>query len=178
MDFTVTQRFPAPTDDVLALYTDPEFFVSLPPSEKLATPELVTHQRNGNSVNLQLRYRFIGQLPSAVLRFVEPTRLTWVEDTTIDVMSASSSSALIPDNYPDLLRASASATFASTSSGVSTGTSNGAGGGPSTTRTITGRVSVPVPIFGRKVEGAIVEGLTDYLHAEAAEAARRLGATG
>lgn len=162
MDFTVTQRFPAPTVEVLALYTDPDFFVSLPPSEKLATPELVAHRRTGDTVSIQLRYRFIGQLPSAVLRFVEPTKLTWIEDTTIDVLSASSTSILKPDNYPDLLRASASTLFA--------------GDGSPSTRTITGRVSVPVPIFGRKVEGAIVEGLTDYLHAEATEASRRLSA--
>lgn len=162
MDFTVTQKFPASTDDVLALYTNPDFFVSLSSSEKLATPELVAHLRTGGTVSLQLRYRFIGQLPSAVLRFVEPAKLTWVEDTTIDVMAASSASVLVPDNYPDLLRASASARFA--------------GSGTTSTRTISGRVSVPVPIFGRKVEGAIVEGLTDYLHAEAAEASRRLSA--
>jgi hypothetical protein len=162
MDFTVTQNFPASTTDVLELYTDPNFFVSLSPSEKLATPELVAHLRTGDTVSLQLRYRFIGQLPSAVLRFVEPAKLTWVEDTTIDVTAASSASILVPDNYPDLLRASASARFA--------------GLGTTSTRTISGRVSVPVPIFGRKVEGAIVEGLTDYLHAEAAEAGRRLSA--
>lgn len=160
MDFTVIQRFAASTDDVLALYTDPGFFVSLAPSDKLATPELVAHHRTGDSASLQLRFRFIGQLPSAVLRFVEPAKLTWIEDTTVNVLAASSTSVLKPDNYPDLLKASASAVFAGT--------------GLMSTRTITGRVSVPVPIFGRKVEGAIVEGLTDYLHAEAHAAARRL----
>jgi hypothetical protein len=160
MDFTVTQSFAASVDDVVALYSDPDFFVSLPPSEKLATPELVAHQAAVTTVTLKLRYRFIGQLPSAVLRFVEPSRLTWVEDTTIDVSSASSASVLVPDNYPELLRASASARFA--------------GNGPGSTRTITGRVSVPVPILGRKVEGAIVEGLTEYLHAEADQATQRL----
>jgi hypothetical protein len=162
MDFTVTQRFSASSRDVMALYADPDFFVSLPPSEKLATPELVTHGQSATTITLQLRYRFIGQLPSAVLRFVEPARLTWVEDTTIDLASASSTSVLVPDNYPDLLRASATAQFA--------------GDASSSTRTVTGRVSVPVPLLGRKVESAIVEGLTDYLLAEAVQASRRLPA--
>jgi hypothetical protein len=161
MDFTVTQRFAAPVDRVVTLYGHADFFTSLPATDKLATPELVSHDVTGSTVELQLRYRFIGDLPSAVLRFVDPSNLTWVERTTIDTASGRSTSVLVPDTYPDLLKASADAVFASVDDGA--------------TRTVRGTVTVPVPLLGGKVEGVIVEGLEQYLHAEAQAAASHLG---
>jgi hypothetical protein len=160
MKFTVHQRFPAEIQAVLELYADPSFFTSLPPTPRLAAPELVDHRVDGDNVVLCLRHRLTAELPVMVTRFVDPAKLTWVETTTLDRANARSRSQLQPDEYPDLLRASASAVF---------GTD-----GDATVRSVTGIVEVPVPIFGGKVEGAIVEGLEEYLLAEAAEAARAL----
>jgi hypothetical protein len=160
MKFTVRQQIPARLSDVLNLYGDAGFFTSLPPTGRLATPELVGRDTQGALVVLRLRHRLTADLPSMVSRFVDPARLTWVETTELDTALASSTSTLQPDEYPDLLRASAQAAFSETD-GV-------------TTRTVTGSVQVPVPIFGGKVEGAIVEGLEEYLLAEAAAAARFL----
>ena len=143
MEFTVTQRFDAEPDAVVALYGDPEFFCSLAPTERLATPELVASERAGTSVILRLRHRLTADLPSMVTRFVDPDKLTWVEVTTLDLDTRRSTSEMLPDEYPDLLRASAAASFDA--------------GGPGTLRVVRGRVEVPVPIFGSKVEGAIVE---------------------
>lgn len=161
MDFTVTQRFDADLDEVVAIYSDPAFFCALPPTERLATPELVSSERDGDTVILRLRHRLTAELPSMVTKFVDPDKLTWVEVTTLDAAARHSTSDLLPDEYPDLLRASASATFAADGSG--------------TTRVVQGRVEVPVPIFGAKVEGAIVEGLEAYLVAEERAANDRLG---
>jgi hypothetical protein len=160
MEFTVHQRIPADLGSVLDLYSDPSFFTSLPPTERLATPELVGHDRDGAVVIMRLRHRLTADLPSMVTRFVDPSKLTWVETTELDTSTARSTSRLTPDEYPDLLRASASASFTTD--------------GDLTVRTVAGIVEVPVPLFGGKVEGAIVEGLEEYLVAEAAEAALRL----
>jgi hypothetical protein len=161
MEFTVDQRFPVAPADVLALYADPAFFTSLSPTDRLATPQLVDHEDLGDRVVMRLRHRLTAELPAMVTRFVDPAKLTWVEVTDLNRTTGRSTSQLLPDDYPELLRASASATFVATDTG--------------TQRTVTGRVEVPVPIFGGKVEGAIVEGLEEYLVAEAAEAVRRLG---
>ena len=160
MEFTVTQRYDASPAEVVALYSDPAFFCALPPTERLATPELVGAERDGDRIVLRLRHRLTAELPSMVTRFVDPEKLTWVEVTTLDVTAQRSTSALLPDEYPDLLRASASAAFDAEGTG--------------TVRVVHGSVEVPVPIFGSKVEGAIVEGLEAYLHAEQAAAAARL----
>ena len=159
MDFTVTQRFAADPDAVVALYGDPTFFASLPPTERLATPDVVGCTHEGDKVVLRLRHRLTADLPALATRFVNPDELTWVEVTTLDPPKRRSTSDMLPDEYPDLLRASASATFDSDGSG--------------TVRVVRGRVEVAVPIFGRRVEGAIVEGLEAYLHAEQAAAATR-----
>jgi hypothetical protein len=160
MDFTVDQLFDAPLLDVLDLYADPGFFTSLPATERLATPELVSVERDGTTVVLALRHRLTAELPAMVTKFVDPTKLTWVETTTLDLTGGRSNSALVPDEYPDLLKASAAATFTHE--------------GGRTRRVVTGRVEVPVPLFGGKVEGAIVDGLTAHLDGEVAEARRRL----
>jgi hypothetical protein len=160
MEFTVTQRFDAAPDAVVSLYSDPDFFCSLPPTERLATPELVASERTDAAVILRLRHRLTAELPSMVTRFVDPGKLTWVEVTALDLASRRSTSEMLPDEYPDLLRASAAAAFDAGDSG--------------TVRVVRGRVEVPVPIFGSKVEGAIVEGLQAYLRAEEAAASDRL----
>lgn len=162
MDFTVDQRFDAPLDAVLALYSDPDFFTSLPPTERLATPILVTVERTDTVVELALRHRLTAELPSMVTKFVDPAKLTWVETTTLHLGDARSSSNLLPDEYPDLLKASAAAVFSVDGDG--------------TRRMVRGTVEVPVPIFGSKVEGAIVEGLEAHLDNEVVEARRRLAA--
>ncbi len=160
MEFTLVQHFDAHLPDVIELYGDPDFFTSLPPTLRLATPELVSCDRSAATVVLSLRHRLTAELPAMVTRFVDPTKLTWVETTTLDLTTSRSTSIMQPDEYPELLRASAEATFAQLDGGA--------------TRTVTGRVEVPVPIFGAKVEGAIVEGLEEHLRGEEAAAGQRL----
>ena len=160
MEFTVTQRFDASPDAVVRLYSDPDFFAGLAPTERLATPQPVSTDRQGDTVILRLRHRLTADLPSMVTRFVDPDKLTWVEVTTLDTTARRSTSELIPDEDPDLLRASASAAFDADGTG--------------TIRVVSGKVEVPVPIFGSKVEGAIVDGLEAYLLAEEAAAGETL----
>ncbi len=162
MEFTLVQHFDADLAEVVALYSDPGFFTSLPPTTRLATPELVMCEESEEVVVLSLRHRLTAELPAMVTKFVDPAKLTWVETTTLDLSTLRSSSSLSPDEYPDLLRASAEAVFTAVHEG--------------TTRAVTGRVEVPVPIFGGKVEAAIVEGLEEHLRGEETAARRRLDA--
>lgn len=161
MDFTVTQSLHAPVASVLEVYADPGFFTSLEPSEGLSTPELVEHRRNGDTVELSLRFHYLGDIPSAASRFVDRDRLSWVEHTSLSLATARSTSTITPDNYPKLLASRAVAAFDASDSG--------------TTRTVRGRVTVRVPVVAGRVEQVIVDGINDYLAEEATFANRRLG---
>lgn len=161
MDFSVTQTLHAPVADVLEVYADPGFFTSLEPGEGLSTPELVDHVRTGDTVDLALRFRYVGDIPAAARRFVDPERLSWVEHTSLSLATARSTSTIAPDNYPRLLSSRAVAAF----------DTNGAG----TTRTVRGRVTVRVPVVANRVEQVIVDGINEYLAGEANVANRRLG---
>ena len=161
MDFTVTQSLHAPVASVLEVYADPGFFTSLEPNDGLSTPELLDHQRNGDTVELSLRFHYLGDIPAAARRFVDRDRLSWVEHTSLSLATARSTSTITPDNYPKLLASRAVAAFAASGSG--------------TTRTVRGRVTVRVPVVAGRVEQVIVDGINDYLAEEAAFANRRLG---
>jgi uncharacterized protein YndB with AHSA1/START domain len=160
MDFSVTQTFPAPVAEVLRLYADPDFLASLPPTAGLDTPRLLAHDVSGDVVLLRWQHRYVGDLPGGIQRFVDPGRLSWVEETTIDLLGATAKTSLQPDAYSELIRTSVSARFAGDAAGA--------------TRTIAGKVSVRLPLVGSKAERVIVGGLSDYLAEEALIANQRL----
>ncbi|MCC5952449.1 MAG: DUF2505 family protein [Acidimicrobiia bacterium] len=167
MRFQISQPIAAPVDEVVDLYCTPSFFTSLDPSERIATPQLVDHREDGDVVVMALRYRFVGDLPSAASRFVQADKLTWVETTTVQRAAARATSTLAADNYPQLLEASATVTF--TSAG-----NRPADARPATMRTVDGTLRVKVPLVGSRVERAIVDGLREHLAAEAAAASAAL----
>lgn len=160
MDFTVEQRFPASADAALALYCDPDFYAGVGATERLAPPEVLDRAEGDGTVTLRIRYRFTADLPSAAKRFVEPDKLTWVERTVFDLATATARSELLADHYGSLLTASARSAFHDR---------DGA-----SVRQVDGRLQVKVPLFGGRVERAIVDGLREYLHDEQAVAAARL----
>jgi hypothetical protein len=103
MRFDVDQRFRSTPDDVAAAYADPALYTALPATEKLARPEVVSHTVEGTRVVLEVRYRFHGELSSAVRAVLDPARLTWVQRSVHDLGDRTSSFELRPDHYPDRL---------------------------------------------------------------------------
>ena len=160
MDFTVEQRFPVPATAALELYCDPDFYDALGPTERIAAPEVVDREAADDRVVLRIRYRFTADLPSAARRFVEADKLTWIERTVFDLGSATATSELLPDAYGSLMSASARATFLDDGEG--------------SLRRIDGRLKVSVPLFGGRVERAIVDGLREHLAAERDVAVARM----
>lgn len=163
MDFTVEQHFEARPASVLELYADPEFHASLGAGQHIGPPDVVHHERQGDLVVLDIRYRFTADLPSAARRFVEAERLTWVEKVRIDTTQRSATSTLVADHYASLLTATARTSYREDGSGC--------------LRQIEGRLSVKVPLVGSKVERAIVGGIREHLDLEAGAAAKRLSAS-
>lgn len=153
MDFTLTQQIDAPVDSVDAALIDPDFLARMAELPKLGSAEVVSIERDGDVVQLAVRYLFQAELSAAVTRVVDPDKLTWVEESSVDLATHSTSCVLKPDNYANLLQGSYDAAI------------EGAGAG--SVRTITGRVKVKVPLVGGKVEKAIVSGLSENAAAQA-----------
>lgn len=160
MHFGIEQRFDAPLGRVEEALTDPAFLERLAELPRLGQPELLDQHSEGALVHRQVRYAFLGELSGAARAVVDPARLTWVEDSVIDLGRHRTVFRIVPDHYGHLLRCSGTFLLAPAASGC--------------TRNAEGEVHVSVPLVGRKVEAAIVSGLREHAELESAAMARWL----
>jgi hypothetical protein len=100
-----------------------------------------------------VKYAFTGEVSSAVRRVVDPARLTWVEESTLDRRTHRTTWRIVPDHYRNLLRAAG--TFELTQETAER-----------TRRTTEADLKVTVPLVGGKVEQAIVSGLREHAERE------------
>lgn len=161
MKFTAEQRFEATDPDTVArVFADPGLFEQYPAGPRLARPEVVAHEADGDVVRLQVRYRFSGDLSPAVRAVVDPSRLSWVEHSTHDLGTRTTTYVLRPDHYADRLRCSGEVRVAAAADG--------------TIRTLRGDLRVKALLVGGTVERTIVHDLQDHLGAEVAVVAAYL----
>jgi hypothetical protein len=159
--FSLDQELPGTVDEVLGVLADPGFVPELGALPKVGPPELLEHRVADGTLHQRVRYRFTGDLSSAVTRVVDPKRLVWVDDTTYDLDTGTASFRIIPEHYANRLRCSGRYRLSPRSGGCR--------------RSIEGDLTVSYPLVGRAVERAILSGLEDHLGAEADLIARRLG---
>jgi hypothetical protein len=152
VDFTLTQEIPAPVDAVDAALVNPDLLARMAELPKLGSAEVVSNDRDGDTVLLQVRYLFQADLSASVTRVVDPSKLTWIEASTVDLAGHHTACVIRPDNYANLLEGSYEATIVASGSG--------------SVRTVMGRIKVHVPLLGGKVEKAIVGGLTENSDAQ------------
>ena len=148
----MTQDIPAAVDAVEQALVNPDFLTRMDELPKLGSAEVVSNEREGDTVHLQVRYLFQAELSSAVTKFVDPEKLTWIEDSTVDLASHDTACVIRPDNYDNLLQGSYEATIAPAGSGC--------------VRTVTGKIKVKIPLLGSKVEKAIIGGLSENSDAQ------------
>ncbi len=153
MHFDLTQRFAAAPADVADAYTDPDLYAALVSMPKLGSPQVLDRSVADGHVRLRVRYRFVGQLSAAVRAVVDPTKLTWVEESDHDQTARSATFVLRPDHYADRLAGHGTYRFAPD------------GGG--TVRSVAGELSVRAPLVASSVERAIISGLREHFDAEA-----------
>jgi hypothetical protein len=163
MRFELTQRFAGTADAVAAAYADPELYPTLVGLPKLGGIEVLGHRATDESAELRVRFRFIGDLPAAVTAVLDPARLTWVQESTHDLISGAATFRLVPDHYPDRLKASGRFTISPVA-------------GDGSSRRVQGELKVQALLVAGRVEQAIVSGLEEYLTAEAPAVDRYLGA--
>ena len=162
MRFELTQRYRSAAPAVDDAYADADLYPTLVGLPKLGGIEVLSHQRTADRAVLRVRFRFTGHLPSAVTAVVDPERLTWVQETTHDLAAGRTTFRLVPDHYPDRLKASGHFAVRATPDGSE--------------RRVTGELKVKAFLVAGQVEQAIVSGLEEYLVAEAPPVGRCLDA--
>lgn len=167
MRFRVEQRFDAPLAAVEAALLDPGFLERLAGLPALGAPELLSSEVDGHVVHQRVRYRFAGDLAPAVTAVVDPNRLTWVEETTYDLIVHCGEHRVVPDHYAGRLTSS-----------YSTHLKPADDNPDATVRATDGEVRVRFPLVGGKVEKAIVAGLVSHAGLEAEVLARWLAEQG
>ncbi|MEQ1787414.1 MAG: DUF2505 family protein [Acidimicrobiales bacterium] len=149
MRFSIEQRFVADVDAVARAYTDPALYVALVGLPKLSQPDVIGHEVDGDTVVLQVRYRFGGELSAAARAVIDPERLTWVERSTHDLARRHTTFTMVPDHYADRFSCRGSYGFEPTDAGCR--------------RRGEGDLRVKALLVGGAVEGAIVSGLQEHL---------------
>jgi hypothetical protein len=149
VEFTIDQRFPAPPDEVIAAYIDPKLYDRMVGLSRVEAPSVLDVTRRGDVVVVRTRFRFIADLPGAARAVIDPDRLTWIDESTYDLVAHTSVTRLLPDHYPDRLTASATSRFDPDPAG--------------TVRRVSGELRVRAPLVAGRVERAIVDGLREHL---------------
>ena len=133
-------------------FADPTLLAALATMPGLGRPELVARSDDGDTVQQDVRYAFVGDLSPAVTRVVDPGRLTWVEHSELDRNTHRTTYVIRPDHYADRLTCAGTVTLEPDGDG--------------TRRVVDGDLTVRVALVGSKVERAIVAGLRDHASAE------------
>jgi hypothetical protein len=153
MRFRIEQHFAGSLAAVEAAFLDPGLLERMGELPKLGRPDLLSQDDDGTVVRQRVRYRFSGELSSAVRRVVDPGRLTWVEESVVDRRTHRTTWTIRPDNYAGRLAASGTFTLEPVA--------------PDRTRRIAeGEIKVSFPLVGGRVEMAIVAGLREHADLE------------
>jgi hypothetical protein len=152
--FSIEQRYVVDPDAVARAYSDPDFYARQEDGPKLARPEVVAHQADGDRVLLQVRYRFRGELSAAARAVLDPARLSWVEHSTHDLAAHTTTFVLRPDHYADRFSCTGSLRIDAIDGG--------------SRRHGTGDLKVRAPLVGGTVERTLIADLQSHLAAEVA----------
>lgn len=152
--FTVEQLIDADPDAVQAAFCDDAFYAALGELPDIAQPEVVEHTTAGDTVHLRVRYRFNGSLAPPVRAVLDPSKLTWIDESTVDVPGRRTRWAIHPEHYARNLHCGGEYQFMPA-----------AGGG--TTQRLEAELRVRWPLVGGLVERALLSGIRQHLAAEA-----------
>ena len=149
MRFTVEQRFATGADETARAFTEPDLYAGFADLPKVSVPEVLGCEADGDVVHLRIRYRFAGQLSSAARAVIDPSKLSWVDESTHDLARRHVTFALRPDHYGDRFRCSGEYRVEPHGDGCR--------------RHATIEVKVSAPFVGGAVERAIESGLREHL---------------
>jgi hypothetical protein len=154
MEFSFEQSLRGTPDAVLDLLLDEAFLAARSTLPKLGDSEVLELTRDDTTAHLRVRMRFTGNLAPAVTAVVDPSKLTWVDHATFELVARGARHEIRPDHYADRLSCRYDDVLHPTDDG--------------SRRVLTGTLQVRAFLVGGKVEGAIVSGLREYTAAEGA----------
>jgi Protein of unknown function (DUF2505) len=155
MHFELVQHLHAPIDTVEQALVDPRFLATLGRLPKLGRPDLIEQRDMGDRIFQRVRYDFAGDVSPAVRAFIDPAKLSWVEESMQDRKTHTTTIDIVPDNYTTIFQCSGLVYLFHDPTTATT------------VRTATGAVTVRVPLVGAKAEGAIISGLQEHAEREA-----------
>lgn len=153
MHFRIEQRYNAPIEQVAAAYRSPELLAQLAKLPKLGGAELLDQTVTDGTLHQRVRYRFTGDLNSAVTAVVDPEMLTWVEESTTAEGATLTEWRIVPDHYGSRLTCGGTFRLIDGKDGT-------------TVRVTEADIKVHFPLVGGRVEKAIVSGLVEHAEAE------------
>ena len=154
MHFTVDQPIAAPLDSVEKAFIDPAFYEALGAMPNIGDPEVVECTERDAQVFLRVRYAFTGDLAAPARRVLDPAKLTWIVESTVDKNTSATTFRMLPDHYAQRLECCGSYTLA-------------AAGPDATMQHMEGELRVNYPVVGRLAERGIVLGLKEHIAQEA-----------
>ncbi|HZU78916.1 MAG TPA: DUF2505 family protein [Acidimicrobiales bacterium] len=153
MRFTVEQAVAAPRQVAEEALVDPDFYATMGAIGPIGTPEVLQRADDGTHVRLSVRYRFTGHLAAPARRVLDPAKMTWVIESSLDRQANTVGFVMVPDHYGDRLECRGTYRFEDR--------------GDHTAQVVQGDLVVHVPLVGRAVEHAILMGLRQHLAEEA-----------
>ena len=156
MRFTLDASVAVPPARAVAAYGAPAFYEGRPVRDDIEMLGVLRHERTGQRVEIDVHYAFRGSVSAAVRAVIDPSKMSWVTRTVIELDALRSTWEVRPDHYPDRLTAVGSHTFTPVQ------------GGEATVVSVEGELKVHVPIVGRTVERVIVSDLRAYVADEVA----------
>jgi len=151
--FHIEQQFPGGLAEVEAAFSSPELLAQLSMLPKVGGAELLDQRTEGTLMFQRIRYRFTGDLSSAVTAVVDPKKLTWVEESVVDRSTHITTWKIVPEHYGSRLTCSGTFTLTAKADDL-------------TLRTTDADMKVHFPLVGGKVERAIVSGLQEHAAGE------------
>jgi hypothetical protein len=152
--FTVDQPIAAACDRVEQAFVDPAFYTALATMPNIGEPHILERTESDGRVELRVRYAFTGNLAPAARRVLDPAKLTWVVESSVDRASHTTRFRMVPDNYRDRLECSGTYTLRPD-------------GPDRTVQHAEGELRVHFPVVGKLAERGIVTGLKEHLAEEA-----------
>jgi hypothetical protein len=162
--FRIDQIFAADVASVAGALADADYLAQgMAKLPDIGAPVVESQERSGSSIRQLLRYSFHGSLPSAVTRFISPSKLSWIEDSTIDTGANRATFTMTPVHYQQFFRCSGEWSVVAMDTTEKPKK-------PKTLRRIEGNLKVnsPIPFLGGEIERAIVSGLKERLALEPA----------
>ena len=165
MHFSVDQPIAVGIERVGEAFVDPGFYKALGAMPAIGDPEVLECSERDGQVFLRVRYAFTGDLAAPARRVLDPDKLTWVVESTVDRNTKTTEFRMLPDHYANRLECAGSYTLAPD-------------GLDRTIQQMEGELRVNYPIVGRLAERGIYLGLKEHIAEEAHVLERWVAARG